>query len=139
MLNRRRAVAAGAAATLFAGTATAAPKEGSQMYGLISQITAAPGKRDELARILLEGSRGMPGCLSYVIAADASRDDAIWVTEVWADKADHAKSPQLPQVQAAIAKGRAMITGAPVRVETAPVGGAGLPSWPASGKTPRCK
>lgn len=40
------------------------------MYGLIGKMTAGPGQRDALAAILLEGTDAMPGCLSYVIAAD---------------------------------------------------------------------
>jgi quinol monooxygenase YgiN len=41
------------------------------MYGLIGKIIARPGDRDELIAILLEGSGGMPGCLSYVVAKDS--------------------------------------------------------------------
>jgi hypothetical protein len=37
------------------------------MYGLISRINAVDGQRDALAAILLEGTKAMPGCLSYVI------------------------------------------------------------------------
>lgn len=43
------------------------------MYGLIGKMTAAPGKRDELVSILLEGVATMPGCLSYIIAKDTGR------------------------------------------------------------------
>jgi quinol monooxygenase YgiN len=96
------------------------------MYGLISQITAAAGRRDELARILLSGSAGMSGCLSYVVAADPANVDALWITEVWRDRASHAASLSLPQVQAAIAKGRPLIAGSASHVETAPLGGLGL-------------
>ncbi len=42
------------------------------MYGLIGKMTAAPGKQDELISILLEGIATMPGCLSYIVAKDAS-------------------------------------------------------------------
>ena len=40
------------------------------MYGLISKMTATPGRRDALAGILLEGAESIPGCLSYVVARD---------------------------------------------------------------------
>jgi quinol monooxygenase YgiN len=46
------------------------------MYGLIGKIHAVPGQRDALATILLEGTQGMPGCLSYVVAADPIDADA---------------------------------------------------------------
>lgn len=98
------------------------------MYGLIGKINAVPGQRDALAAILLEGTRAMPGCLSYIIATDPAEADALWVTEVWDSQASHAGSLGLPEVRAAIAKGRAMIAGFGNRVETVPIGGQGLTS-----------
>ena len=43
----------------------------------------------------------MPGCFSYVVAADPAEPDALWVTEVWESQASHQASLQLPAVQAA--------------------------------------
>ena len=97
------------------------------MYGLIGKVTVVPGQRDEFAAILLEGGAAMPGCLSYIIAADPSDADALWITEVWDSQASHQASLSLPAVQAAIAKGRPMIAGFSNRVETAPIGGIGIP------------
>lgn len=97
------------------------------MYGLIGKMTAVAGQRDALASILLEGTQAMPGCLSYVIATDPSDPDALWVTEVWDTRASHQASLGLPAVQAAIAKGRPLIAGFGLRVETVPLGGVGLP------------
>ena len=96
------------------------------MYGLIGKITATAGQRDALAAILLEGTQSMPGCLSYVVAVDASDPDALWVSEVWDSQASHQASLKLPSVQAAIAKGRPLIAGFSNRVETTPLGGHGL-------------
>ena len=96
------------------------------MYGLIGKITAAPGQRDALATILLDGTDAMPGCLSYVIARDPTDDNALWITEVWDSADSHKASLSLPAVQAAIAKGRPMIAGFSNRVETVPLGGHGL-------------
>jgi quinol monooxygenase YgiN len=96
------------------------------MFGLIGKMRAQPGKRDELVSILLEGTGGMPGCLSYVIARDPDDADAIWVTEVWSDEASHKASLSLPSVQAAIAKGRPLIAGFDSQQRTQPVGGVGL-------------
>jgi quinol monooxygenase YgiN len=102
------------------------------MYGLIGQIRATPGSRDELARILVDTTGSLPGCLSYVVARDADDEDALWVTEVWQDEASHGASLALPAVQAAIARGRPMIAGFGARHETRPVGGHGLVVNPAS-------
>lgn len=97
------------------------------MYGLIGQIEAVPGKRDELAAILA-GMGEMPGCLSYIVANDPSESQFIWVTEVWEGQQAHTDSLQLPAVQAAISKGRPLIAGFASRTETEPIGGIGLNS-----------
>lgn len=89
------------------------------MYGLIGKMKAAPGRRDELIGILLDGVAGMPGCLSYVVAKDASDPDALWITEVWDSREGHAASLQLPAVQEAIGHGRPLIAEmGPERYET---------------------
>jgi quinol monooxygenase YgiN len=97
------------------------------MYGLIGKMSAADGQRDALAAILLEATQAMPGCLSYIIATEAADPNALWITEVWVDQASHRASLALPEVQAAIAKGRPLIAGFSNRVETTPLGGHGLP------------
>lgn len=96
------------------------------MYGLIGKMTAIPGRREALAAILLEGISGLPGCLSYVVASDASEADALWITEVWDSEASHKASLSLPSVQDAIAKGRPLIAGMGPRAVTTPLGGHGL-------------
>lgn len=96
------------------------------MYGLIGKIKAIPGKRDELVQILLESTREMPGCLSYVVAQDTVDGDAIWVTEVWQTRELHQASLSLLAVQPALAKGRSLIAGFGELLETLPVGGKGL-------------
>lgn len=97
--------------------------ETQQPYGLIGKIVAQSGHRDELIEILLEGTRDMPGCLSYVVARDAEDPNAIWITEVWADRERHAASLELPAVQEAMAQGRPLIAGFEEGIETEPVGG----------------
>jgi quinol monooxygenase YgiN len=103
------------------------------MYGLIGKIVAAPGRRDELIDILVEGTTDMPGCLSYVVARDSSDDNSLWVTEVWRDMASHKASLSLPSVQAAISRARPLIQEFGERFETEPVGGTGLASASAIG------
>lgn len=96
------------------------------MYGLIGKMKAVPGQRDALVAILLAGTRGMPGCRSYVIARDPQDADAIWVTEVWDDQPSHQASLALPAVRDAIARGRPLIAGFAERFVTEPVGGVGI-------------
>ena len=97
------------------------------MHGLIGKMRAQPGQRAGLAAILLKGTAGMPGCLSYVIADDTVDSDVLWITEVWTDEASHKSALQLPEVQAVIAEGRPLIAGFEAQIVTRPLGGAGLP------------
>jgi quinol monooxygenase YgiN len=125
-IERRTVLAGGAAVATVGAPLAAMSKEQTSMYGLIGQMMAAPGKRDALVAILSESTGGMPGCLSYIVAKDATNADALWITEVWIDKEHHAGSLNLPAVQAAIAKARPIIAGFGQRFETVPVGGVGL-------------
>ena len=92
------------------------------MYGLIGSFEAKPGERDRLIEVIIGGSGDMPGCLSYVVAKDASDENTIWVTEVWTDEQSHRASLGLPAVQAAIAKARPLVAGMKPGVTTEPVG-----------------
>lgn len=122
--DRRQIIAAGLG---LAAVTMAAPALGeTPMYGLIGRMKALPGQRDALAAILLEGTGAMPGCLSYVVARDPADVDALWITEVWDTADSHRASLNLPEVQAAIAKGRPLIAGFDSQTETEPLGGIGL-------------
>ncbi|MCY7338459.1 MAG: antibiotic biosynthesis monooxygenase, partial [Sphingomonas bacterium] len=96
------------------------------MYGLIGKMTAQAGQRLALATILIDGVAGMPGCLSYIVAADPVDANALWITEVWIDQAHHKASLSLPSVQEAIRKGRPLIAAMDRGQETRPLGGFGL-------------
>jgi len=96
------------------------------MYGLISKLAAIPGQRDTLIAILIEGVSGMPGCLSYVVAKDATESDSIWITEVWDKQESHEASLKMPSVQKAIGLGKPLISGFRERFVSQPVGGFGL-------------
>lgn len=96
------------------------------MYGLIGKMRAAREQRDALAEILLEATGSLPGCLSYVIAADPADPEVLWITEVWETAEAHDASLSLPQVQAAIARARPIIAGFEQRTQTTPLGGFGL-------------
>ena len=96
------------------------------MYGLIGKLRAKPGQASALADILSAAGSDLPGCRSYVVALDPSDPDAVWVTEVWDDRASHEASLGLPRVQSAIAEGRPLIDAFEERTVTEPVGGHGL-------------
>ena len=90
--------------------------------------TLLPGKRDEMIEILKEraADTDMPGCLSYVVAKDATDENTIWVTEVWDSRASHDSSPSLPAVKNALPRGKAIVSNFERIAVTSPVWGAGL-------------
>jgi quinol monooxygenase YgiN len=127
MIERREFIGTVALALLAAHAPVMATGEGQleEIYGLVGQLTAAPGKRAELVAILLEASAAMEGNLLYLVAEDLADPDLIWITEVWRSRNDHANSLKPAAVQAAIARARPLIAGFGLRAETRPVGYAG--------------
>jgi quinol monooxygenase YgiN len=123
--TRREFLMTSAAVAAVAGDMAAAAEK-AKMYGLIGKMKAAPGQRDKLVAILLEGTQAMPGCRSYIVARDATDADAIWITEVWDSAELHQASLALPGVKAAIAQARPILAGFGERFETEPLGGHGL-------------
>lgn len=97
---------------------------GAALYGLIGKMTAVPGERSKLVAALLR-IHTMPGCAAYLVAEDATDPNGVWVTEIWESEDHHIASLQLPEVQAAVAAGRDLITGFDVRATTTPIGGIG--------------
>ena len=96
------------------------------MWGLIAKIRLLPGRRDEMVEILKESAAGMPGCLSFVVAKDASDENTIWVTEVWDSMASHDASLSLPAVRNAIPRGKAIVSNFERIAVTDPVWGSGF-------------
>lgn len=90
------------------------------MYGLITSMLVLPKNRDSLLRTLSTGSTNLPGCVSYVVAADAEDTSVVWVTEVWASAAAHTASLELAEVKEAMAEARPLVVGFGKRVTTAP-------------------
>ncbi|ATY31294.1 putative quinol monooxygenase [Sphingomonas psychrotolerans] len=119
----RRPVLAGLGLALIGTQALAKGKkmEDQVPFGMIGKMKAQPGKRAELIAILGSGTGAMPGCRAYLIAEDAKDPDAIWITEIWDDAPSHKASLQLPAVRDAITRGRPLIAGFELSVETRPV------------------
>ena len=126
MINRREFAVSGSAAALLLLSGCPSQEGLTEMYGIIAKMIAHDEKRDELISILLDGTRDMPGCLSYVISKDVTEENALWITEVWDSQENHQASLSLESVQRAIAKGKPLIAGFGERFETSPVGGHGL-------------
>lgn len=100
-------------------------------YGLVGSFIARAGQRDALAAVLLESAallRNAPGCELYIVSVSESEPDAVWVSEVWASREDHAASLTREDVRALIGRGRPLIAGMGARFEMVPLGGKGLAS-----------
>jgi quinol monooxygenase YgiN len=115
-----------AAASFVPGLA--GPQGASVMYGLIAKLTAIPGKRDELIAILQQGTKEMPGCLSYILAKDSLDENVTWVTEIWDSAASHDASLSLETVKDTIARTKPLVAAFERVAVTQPVGGVGFPA-----------
>jgi quinol monooxygenase YgiN len=99
------------------------------MYAMTGKLFAQPGKRGQLAEILLSASRmvaEMQGCHAYIILEDATDDSAVWVFEMWADKESHDASLRDKNVRALIAEAMPILAGAPSGSELRVLGGHGV-------------
>lgn len=98
-------------------------------FGLHNVLIAHPGKRDELAQLLLDGTKivaTLPGCELYIVSTDEKDPNAIYVTEVWRTEADHEASLKMPEIRAVIEKGRPMVAGFGGSTRLVTLGGHGL-------------
>jgi quinol monooxygenase YgiN len=126
-IARRKFVKCLTAAAAAVASGLPGPQGARIMYGLIAKLTAVPGKRDELIRMLGEGTKNMPGCLSYILAKDSVDENAVWVTEIWGSAASHDASLTLTTVKDTIARTKPLVAGFEKVAVTNPVGGIGFP------------
>ncbi|HZY76729.1 MAG TPA: putative quinol monooxygenase [Jatrophihabitantaceae bacterium] len=57
-------------------------------FGALLQMTAQPGKRDELLRVLVNYANtldGEPGTVLYAVAADPNDEQLVWAWEQFRD------------------------------------------------------
>ena len=98
-------------------------------YELMGKIMAMDGKGDELKEYLLEAARlpgDHPDCISYVIGLDNNEPDAVYVTEIWSNKAAHSESLNHQAVKELISKARPIISSLSQIKELNVVGGKGV-------------
>jgi quinol monooxygenase YgiN len=96
------------------------------MFALINRLTAKPGKRAEVVRILLEsGERfgGDPACLLYLVSEDAADSDVIWVQDLWTSEEEHAAALTAPELRPYIERTLPLLGGVPVQVQLRIAGG----------------
>lgn len=83
-------------------------------FANVGTLGAAPGRRDELVALLTEHNAALVdvGCLAYEVGVDDEQPDTVFVVELWESAEAHRASLALPQVQAAIARARPLLSGA---------------------------
>lgn len=97
-------------------------------YGLVGKFTAQPGKRDELASILLRAAELLErneDCIHYLVST-TDEANAIWVTETWTNKAAHDASLEPADVRALITQAMPLIASMSDQLELDVIGGKGL-------------
>lgn len=98
-------------------------------YALINKLTAKPGKRDEVMKILLEAGKPFDdnsACLLYLVYKDVTDPNVIWVEDVWTDKDNHTTAMAKPEVRPFVAQAIPLLEGMPEQREIELVGGKGL-------------
>jgi quinol monooxygenase YgiN len=98
-------------------------------YGLFGKFLAQPGRRDDLVGYLLQAATLLernPGCIHYIVST-SDESEAVWVSEVWTDKAAHDASLEPPDMQALIQEARPLIAAMSDQTQLTVQGGKGLP------------
>lgn len=99
-------------------------------YGLVTKLLARPGRRHALADCLLQAAELLgrdPSCIHYVVST-SDEPEAVWVSEVWTDRAAHDASLESEDIRAVVAQGRPLIANVSEQTSLAVLGGVGLPS-----------
>lgn len=81
------------------------------MFNVLNKIICAEKSRENVASIIANGAKAMPGCALYSISLDRDNDNLIWVYELWESEQSHAASVNLPSVSEAIAKAHPFLVG----------------------------
>ena len=97
-------------------------------FALINRLTAKPGKRAEVIRMLLasgESFRDDAACLLYLVSEDAGDPDLIWVQDLWSSEAEHTAALSAPQLRPYIDRTMPLLEGMPEQIRLKPAGGKG--------------
>ena len=83
------------------------------MFANAGTLGAVPGKRDELVGHLSRRNDALRevGCLAYEVGVNDDEPDTVFVVELWESAEAHRASLALPEVQAAIAAARPLLSG----------------------------
>ena len=82
-------------------------------FANVGTLGVVPNKRDELVNILVGRNTSLAenGCLVYEVGVSDTDPDTVFVIELWSSAEAHQASLGLPEVQAAIAAARPILSG----------------------------
>jgi len=82
-------------------------------FANVGTLGAQPGRRDELAALLTARNDALErvGCLAYEVGVSDEQPDTVFVVELWESAEAHRASLDLPEVRAAIASARPLLSG----------------------------
>ena len=98
-------------------------------YALINRLTAKPGKRDEVMKILLTAGKPFQdnaSCILFLVSEDVKDPNVIWVEDLWTSKEEHAAALARPDFRPFVAQAMSLLEGMPEQIEIHPAGGKGL-------------
>lgn len=99
-----------------------------ERFALINRLTAKPGKRQEVVRILLESGElfgDNPACLLYLVSEDAADPNLIWVQDLWTSEQAHSAALAAPELRPYVERAVPLLEGMPVQTRLTLVGGKG--------------
>ena len=81
-------------------------------FSVYGRMTAQPGQRDALIERFKDVLRiGIPGLESCSIHTVLDEPDAVWITQIWTDRAAHDTGTRSDVVAAATARVMALVAG----------------------------
>lgn len=82
-------------------------------FANVGTLGCIPGRRDELVALLTARNDALErvGCLAYEVGVSDEQPDTVFVVELWTSADAHGASLELPEVRAAIASARPLLSG----------------------------
>jgi quinol monooxygenase YgiN len=95
-------------------------------YALLNKLTAKPGRRDDVVKILIESAKMFDdndACLMYLVGEAVDDPNVIWVTDLWTSGEEHAAALKAPELRPYVERAMPMLEGMPEQLEVRPRGG----------------
>jgi quinol monooxygenase YgiN len=95
-------------------------------FALLNRLTAKPGQRDRVIKILVESGRlfdNNSACRLYLVAESADDPNLIWVADLWTSEEEQAEALRVPEMRPFVEECMPLLEGMPEQIRVLPVGG----------------